>query len=1241
MRWFVLCLLLLLPVGLAAQSEDSDRGFIQGLLEDALSGTGREVRIEGFAGALSSRATIDRITIADRNGVWLTLHDVAMVWTRSALLRGEIEIEEISVGLLELPRPPLPAEGELPAPEASGSFSLPDLPVSVRIADMGMARADIGAPVMGEAAAFSVAGSAELAGGAGTAQLTIDRLDAGGSLTLAGSYDNATTELSLDLRLAEPEGGFAVNLLDLPGRPSLDLSVAGAGPLDDFAADIRLATDGQDRLAGQVTLRGTEDGASRFAVNLGGDVTPVFAPDYRTFLGDDIQLIAEGAKQADGTLTLDRLDLSAAALRLEGAAEIAPDGWPRRLALEGSITPPDGGDRVLLPLPGARTSVESVRLDASFDSRTGNGWQIEGRARGVERDEATVDTLGFSGAGEIARDTGRVTGRLDLDAVGLDPGDAALAAAIGDTLRGALSFDWSQGAPLNLSDMELSGADYGVTGDITVSGIDGTGDLTVAPDMTVSARDLSRFGLLAGLDLGGQATLEISGRAEPLTGVIDLTFSGTTRDIATGIAQVDPLLAGDGTLALAVVRDETGLRVDPLQIRTDEARIAGNARISTGDSDVTMQAEIVEVARILPDLDGAATLTVEAAQRGNVWQIEADTALPGDAALRFRGNVAGDGDTELTAAGRLEGEVGRLAAFAALAGRDVSGRLTVEAAGTADLRSGSFDVSAQGNTTSLAFDVPMVEPLFRGTTRFDLAVARDDAGVLRIGKLDLAGPGLNATGSGQIAAGESELRLSAGVPDMALILPQLPGSAQLTLSADQDGETWAVEALAQMPGEAQVSYSGTVTGDRQSSLDVAGRVKAEVARLAAYSTLAGRRLAGSVDLSAEGSADILAGSFNITANGETRSLAFDQPTIEPLLRGTTRFDIKAARDAAGVLQIDTLSLDGPALDASVDGPIADSGAALDYRIAVSNLALVVPELPGAASVTGTARHDGGPWQVNASGSGPGGIALNASGTAAQDVSQVNISLTGSAPLALANAQLRGQALSGLLRFDLAVDGAPALASVSGRLDVENARLALPAQGIAITGIGGQVTLASGRAQVGIEGSLSSGGRLSVSGPVSLSPPFDANLTATLVAATLRDRELFEADLAGRVTVDGPLTGGARIGGDIALGTVEMRIPNIGVSYSSLDGLRHVGIPSDVQRTLRYSGLDGSSAESGGSTGPAYPIDLTITAPNRLFVRGRGLDAELGGRLRLSGTTSDVVPIGQFDLIRPRPSMTPT
>ena len=281
----LLCLLLLPLAALAQQQEEeSDRGYIQGLLEDALSAPGRSVRMEGFAGALSSKATIRRITVSDADGIWLDAGDLVLVWNRGALVRGAIEIDEITIGTLDLPRRPLPVESTGPSPEAGGAFALPELPVSVSIAKAEIGRVTMGEPLFGQAAEISVQGSASLAGGAGEAALEIARLDKAGQFTLEGGFDNATRRLALALQLSEPEDGIAANMLNLPGLPSVALSVQGDDPLDDFNADIRLTTDGEERLAGRATLKTDEQGAQNFALDLGGDVAPVLVPDFAEFL---------------------------------------------------------------------------------------------------------------------------------------------------------------------------------------------------------------------------------------------------------------------------------------------------------------------------------------------------------------------------------------------------------------------------------------------------------------------------------------------------------------------------------------------------------------------------------------------------------------------------------------------------------------------------------------------------------------------------------------------------------------------------------------------------------------------------------------------------------------------------------------------------------------------------------------------------------------------------------------------
>jgi len=52
-------------------------------------------------------------------------------------------------------------------------------------------------------------------------------------------------------------------------------------------------------------------------------------------------------------------------------------------------------------------------------------------------------------------------------------------------------------------------------------------------------------------------------------------------------------------------------------------------------------------------------------------------------------------------------------------------------------------------------------------------------------------------------------------------------------------------------------------------------------------------------------------------------------------------------------------------------------------------------------------------------------------------------------------------------------------------------------------------------------------------------------------------------------------------------------------------------------------------------GPAFDaaLDLKISAPNKIFVRGRGIDAEFGGELTLAGSLQKPSVIGGFDLRR--------
>ncbi|MES2144310.1 MAG: translocation/assembly module TamB, partial [Pseudomonadota bacterium] len=118
LRLFFVAWATLAPMGALAQQDDRD--ILTAFLEDNLSGAGRNVTITGFSGALSSRATVQQMTIADAAGIWITLNGVTLDWSRSSLLSGAVEINALTADEIVVDRLPATDTAALPDPEARG-----------------------------------------------------------------------------------------------------------------------------------------------------------------------------------------------------------------------------------------------------------------------------------------------------------------------------------------------------------------------------------------------------------------------------------------------------------------------------------------------------------------------------------------------------------------------------------------------------------------------------------------------------------------------------------------------------------------------------------------------------------------------------------------------------------------------------------------------------------------------------------------------------------------------------------------------------------------------------------------------------------------------------------------------------------------------------------------------------------------------------------------------------------------
>ncbi|MCG6904789.1 MAG: translocation/assembly module TamB domain-containing protein [Rhodobacter sp.] len=1240
--------LLVLVLAQTASAQD-DRTYLQALLEDNLSDAGREVRITGFTGALSSRATIEQLTIADADGIWLTLKGAVLDWNRGALLRGRLEIGELSATELLLPRMPrtgAPADAtgitlpDLPAPEAR-DFKLPELPVSIDIAKLAIARVTLGEALFGEAAVVSMNGAAALNAGQGDASLGIKRVDnTRGELGFAASLSNATGILDLSFRLSEAADGIAANLIGLPGRPSVDLTIAGKGPLKDYAADIALTTDGQPNLTGRVALVAPQSGGGTHVFNarLGGDLRPLVQPEYRKFLGPDIRLLVSGTRPVAGGLRLDTMSLTSDALTLKGQLTLGADYWPEKFGLDGRIASDDGGD-VLLSIPGPPTRIRSALIAMQYDAARNDAWSGTLNVDRLQRDGLSLGALQLGGGGRLSPGNGAaigvLTGALDLSARGIAPADPALAQAIGEMLSGRVSFNWREDAPLEFSEVSLSGQDYSVAGDLSVQGLQDRLNLTAAARFDLVAQDLSRFAGLVGRPLRGAADLNIAGTGAPLDGAFDIRLEGGTRDLGIGVPLLDRLIAGASVLGLSARRDETGTHIDRLNITATGAVIEASGELKTSGSDLKFDLRLPDAALMEPGLSGPAQVIGTARQTGDDWAVRADLTAPGGVAAALDATLAISGDTIGDVTGTAVMSVADLGPYGFVAGRPLSGSAQLRAEGATNLQDGTFSVTARGRGSDLGIGIDEVDRLLRGQSRLAVDLRRESSQVIVVDRFNLGSDHIVADLTGSSSAAKSRVRYSVDLVDIGLYAPGLTGPATMAGTAEATGGDWDIQADLTAPGGVQAAIRGQLAVVDNQIGTVIGSAVVNADSLSPYAPVLGRPVGGSIAVNADGRADLQGGTFGLSLRGTGDNLRVGPAEIDLLLVGQSQLALDMRRETGQVIVLDQFNLKSPRLIADLTGSTSPAKSRVRFSVDLADIGLYAPGLNGPATMAGVAASEGGDWQLTSNMTGPGGTRAAVSGAIAPDASRVNLDISGAAPLALANPYIAPNLASGQVEFKMAMNGPPALESVSGTARSDGATLVVPSQKISFSGLSADARLGNGRAEISVTANLSSGGRIAVSGPVGLGAPYPADLAIVLSSIGVTQPGLYETTVDGRIAARGPLAGGATIAGDLTLGPVEMRVPDaVGAASGALPGLQHVNEPAAVRQTRARAGLL-DSAGLGAGSGPAYPLDITVSAPSRIFVRGRGLDVEMGGRLRLLGTTADVVTQGRFDLVRGR------
>lgn len=1182
------------------------------LLEGQLSGPGRDVEITGFTGALSTRAALERMTMSDGQGVWLVLENAVLDWTASPLLRGELQVDELSAARLDILRAPVSEIDPVASSEASG-FRIPDLPITINIGRAALERIELGPTLLGTPVVAQFTGAARLEGGGLAVDLDAERLDgAGGTAQIVLSFAPDTEALVIKADIREPAEGVIARALALPGLPSVALRVDGEGTLNDFSSTLQLSTDGVQRFGGQVSLNGQQNGARMFAAALAGDIRPLLGPENQVFFGSNTEISASGLALPDGALELDDLQIETAQFRLGGQGALNAEGEPVRLALGGRLTG---------TLPGGAVSLDQAELSLAFDRAEGPEWRFDVVADAVQFAGGALARANLQGQGLLQPGTEQpFTGRLALDGTGLALDDVALQQAIGSDLRLETGLSLAQDGAFRLTDLQLGAAGFSATGTVTAAPADGR--IALSTDLAAAVPDLGALGPLVPLQ-AGSARVDLSVSADLPGGAIGISLDGQTVGLDLGQPVLLPVLEPETTLSLRVARDQAGTRIERLALTNSALELQAAGSLSTQDGGLDLSGILRNPQALLADLPaGALRLNGRATQLVTEPQLALMLAHEAGAQVDLRLLVAGQ-------AARFNAalDIPSLSPFAALLGPVERGGIRADITGQARTDTGVVEAQVDATTRALSIGNAQVAHLLEPETRLSATIRRGADGILSLTPLTVENPELSARATAQMTQdGPDRATLTATLNRPRQFLADLPkGALRMTATATNLSATPQAEVALVHEAGAWVDLTA-VLEEAVAAFEAA----LDIPSLTPFAPLLGPVQAGAVTATVTGQADTGSGAVQAEVSAQSLGLETTIAQIAALVSPRTDLTASLARASDGTLTLERAALRNTALSADASARLGASGVErADLTATVTNLAQVVPELPGQLDVSAQLAGD----QINVDMRSASGVQAQLTGQIGLPNGGVTLRTTGSGPLALAGPFIGNRALSGTAAFDLALQGVPGLGALSGQITSGDLRFADPDLGLVLSPATARIELSGGRAQIALQGALNEA-PLEVQGSAGLQAPFQTDLTVALRNLTYVVDDLARMNVSADLTLNGPAQQQVTIAGDVRLGQTEIRVPDGGSGAAPLPPVRHVGASAVVRQTLGRAGLLGDNGSS-GEGGVRFPLNLTIRALEPIFVRGRGLDAEFGGEFTVRGTAAAPIPTGQFSLRRGR------
>ncbi|OLP42820.1 translocation/assembly module TamB domain-containing protein [Rhizobium oryziradicis] len=1168
--------------------------FVSDLVASLVSKPNRIVAIDNVSGLLDGHLRAGRITVSDANGTYAQVKDLSIDWSPLALLSKRFAASNIEAASVSVTREPLPTTEEAPASTSTQSgFSLP---LGIKIDQVSLPEIRLGSALLGHEQVLALSGNVDANQDTIDGNINLNRADQpDAALRARLAYAPNENRLDINALLREPKGGVLVKLLQLEDSPALDITLIGGGPLNDWKGTLQAALDGTPRLEVDATHRADAAG-QRVTVIGSGAFDSLLPPNFRGLFAGKTQIDIAAHRAQDGAITVERGKIDTNSLFLNTHGTYAVKG---NNTLTATLTAKNGTIPFNWPLAQGRLSAQITTMALSLTGAA-EAAKVTAKAE-VKSLSVPQGTFGNVALDATSDAFNLTTGTGTLDSV-LRIGQAQLS---DENLARAIQAPLTIKAPIAITQQQISAAPVTVES----PGIGGTMDASYA---------------LAQQQADARFTLFAAPSALPAQ------FASKLKDMVklTGEASYSP---------------SNGITVPSFSINSNLLTAKGSISLAAQVLAIQISGTLKDLAAVQANTSGKAEFDLNA--KGPLDDLKADANIT-IASAKLAGRNLSDFSMQANATLAKDAPAATLSAKGKLDGKPVDASLKL--------------TSKDGTTAMPDMVLTVGANHLQGAMTFSKAF-------LPTGKLDFTFPdlGLLAALGGQTASGdlngtitlaESSGKISANIAAKGSTLRtgSVTVNAPVVALSSSDLQSLALEgsikaaridagsALLESPA-LQLSRNGNRT-----DVDLSGRY--DNAPLSGKTTITqdGGRLA------------IALQSFAAAPRGIAVTLA--KPAAITVQNGDVTIDTLAIKAGSGMLTLkgragDTLDLAGeikalPAslangfkanLDASgtISGTINASGKGSDPKVTYdlrwndgTVAALKAAGLPPVTvSAAGTYAANRVSVQSTVTGGGlnvKGGGTLDLNGSRPLDM-QFNGSLPLSAVQGLATKQ--GLVTEGTVLADIRVGGTIAAPSITGNITSKGVRLIDIKRNIALEGVTVDIALTGDQARINtLSGKISAGGTLTVTGTVDLkSADLPTDLSVKLDRAVYVDGSLVTSTVNGTLGLKGPLLASPTLSGRLTLDKTSIIIPSKLPSSIAQLNIKHRHAPADVKRQLAILQTDDPSSNKDST----IALDLIISAPSQIFVRGRGIDAELNGDVTIRGTAANPIVSGGFTLRRGR------